>query len=208
MELHVTNREVFGKKVNTIRKQWLVPGIVYGKHLKSPVAIQFDKNTFIKLYKQTGESTPIDLIGDNKELVLVHHIDTDPVTSVVLHVDLLAVKANEKVKAPVSIVLVGVAPAEKEGIGKVQLVKDHVMVEAFPRDLPHNIEIDISRLATLQDGIFVSDITVSAKVEILDDAELPIVAVVEIADEVEETTGSGDAAGNATAAAMEAEKGK
>lgn len=114
MELQVTNRVVFGKKVNSIRKQSLVPAIVYGKHLKSPIALQFDKNTFLKVYKAAGESTPVDLIGDAKELVLIHHIDVDPVTNGLLHVDFLAVKANEKVKAPVSIVLVGQAPAEKE----------------------------------------------------------------------------------------------
>ncbi len=51
MELQVTSRTVFGKKVNTIRKQGFVPGIVYGKHLKSPLAVQFDKNAFLKTYK-------------------------------------------------------------------------------------------------------------------------------------------------------------
>ena len=188
MELHVTDRVVFGKKVNNIRKQSLVPGIVYGKHIKTPVAVQFDKNSFIKVYKAAGESTPVDLTGDNKELVLIHHIDTDPVTDVVLHVDFLAVKADEKVKASVAIVLEGQSPAEKEGVGKVQLVKDFVTVEALPRELPHNIVVDISKLATLQDGIFVSDLNVSDKVVILDDADQPVVAVVEIADDSEEET--------------------
>jgi hypothetical protein len=56
----------------------------------------------------------------------------------------LAVKADEMVRASVSIVLIGVSPAEKDGIGKVQLVKDHVIVEALPRELPHDIKVDIS----------------------------------------------------------------
>lgn len=194
MELQVTNRVVFGKKVNNIRKQSLVPGIVYGKHLKTPVAVQFDKNTFIKLYKTAGVSTPIDLTGDNKELVLIHSIDTDPVTDVVLHVDFLAVKADEKVKASVAISMTGQAPAEKEGLGRVQLVKDHVMVEALPRDLPHDITVDISGLATLQDGIFVSDLKLSNKVTVLDDADQPVVAIVEIEDGSEEETTAPEAA--------------
>lgn len=194
MELQVTNRVVFGKKVNNIRKQSLVPGIVYGKHLKTPVAVQFDKNTFIKLYKTAGVSTPIDLTGDNKELVLIHSIDTDPVTDVVLHVDFLAVKADEKVRASVAISMTGQSPAEKEGLGKVQLVKDHVMVEALPRDLPHDITVDISGLATLQDGIFVSDLKLSDKVTVLDDADQPVVAIVEIEDGSEEETTAPEAA--------------
>lgn len=188
MELHVTDRVVFGKKVNNIRKQGFVPGIVYGKHIKTPVAVQFEKNVFLKTYRASGVSTPIDLTGDNKELVLIHHIDTDPVTDVVLHVDFLAVKADEKVRASVAISLVGQSPAEKEGVGRVQLVKDHVMVEALPRDLPHDITVDVSTLATLQDGVFVSDLKLGDKVTVLDDADQPVVAIVEIEDGSEEET--------------------
>lgn len=187
MELQVTTRSVFGKKVNSLRRDWYIPGVIYGKHIKTPLSIQFEKNEFLKTYRTAWESTPVDLKGDSSELVLIHSIDTDPVSDAVIHVDFLAVKANEKVKASVEIVLTGTAPVEKEGVGSVQLVKDFVTVEAFPRDLPPHIEVDISSLATLQDGIFVSDLTVSDKVEILDDAEQPIVAVTELEDEVEET---------------------
>ncbi len=208
MELIVTSRTVFGKKVNRIRKEWLVPGIVYGRHLKSPLAVQFDKVAFIKTYKTTGVSTPVDLTGDQNELVLIHHVETDPVSDVVIHVDFLAVKADEKVKASVAIIMTGIAPVEKDGIGKVQLVKDHIMVEALPRDLPHDIKVDISNLNTLQDGIFVSDLVISDKVTILDDEELPVVVVSQLQkEEVEEVVAApADAAWAATAAAIEAEK--
>lgn len=140
-------------------------------------------------------------------MVLIHYVDTDPVSDAVIHVDFLAVKANEKVRASVEIVLVGESPVEKEGIGTVQLVKDTVLVEAFPRDLPHSIEVDISGLLTLQDGVFVSDLKVSDKVEIVDDLEQPVVAVTALQEEEVEAIGSTeDAAGNATAAAIDAEK--
>lgn len=206
MELIVTSRTIFGKKVNRIRKEGQVPGIVYGRHLKSPLAIQFDKVAFIKTYKSSGESTPVDLTGDQTELVLIHHVETDPVTDVVIHVDFLAVKADEKVKASVSIIMVGLAPVEKDGLGKVQLVKDHITVEALPRDLPHDIKVDLSGLATLQDGIFVSDLVVSDKVTILEDMDQPVVAVVQLQQEEAEVAGPVDAAWAATAAAIEAEK--
>jgi large subunit ribosomal protein L25 len=135
-------------------------------------------------------------------------LDTDPVTNGLIHVDFLAVQANVKVTASVAIIMEGVAPAVKEAVGRVELVKDHVMVQALPRDLPHDIKVDVSGLATLQDGIFVSDLKVGKNVEILEDADLPIVAVVAIEDEAEEVSTSADAAGNATAAAIAAEKTK
>lgn len=206
MELTVQKRTLTGKKVHTLRKQNIIPGVVYGKHLSAPAVVQFDKNSFLKAYKHAGESTPVDLTGDESHLVLIHHIDVNPVTDVVEHVDFLAVKADEKVTASVHIVLEGVSPAEKDGLGRVQLVKDHVEVEALPRDLPHDIKVDVSGLATLQDGIFVRDLKVSDKVEIKDDEDLPIVAVVALEDEAEEETTTAEE--NAAAASGTANENK
>ncbi len=202
--------------MHTLRKESIIPGVVYGKHLSAPAVVQFDKNSFLRAYKHAGESTPVDLTGDETHLVLIHQIDVDPVTDMVTHVDFLAVKADEKVQASVAIMMIGTSPAEKDGLGRVQLVKDHVTVEALPRDLPHDIKVDISGLATLQDGIFVRDLQVSDKVEIIDDADLPIVSVVALEDEPEEVPGAEqNAAGTAgltpeeaAARAAEAEKNK
>jgi len=186
MELVVQKRTLTGKRVHNLRKMNIIPGIVYGRHLSTPAVVQFDKNSFLKAYRAAGESTPVDLTGDESHLVLIHDIEVDPVTDMIRHVDFLAVKADEKVQASVTIVLTGVSPAEKDGLGRVQLVRDHVTVEALPRDLPHNITVDISSLATLQDGIFVRDLKVSDKVSIKEDADQIIVSVVELDDEAEE----------------------
>ena len=56
-------------------------------------------------------------------------------------------------------------------------------MEAFPQDLPHDITIDISVIKTMNDTIFVKDLKVSDKVEILDDLEQPIITVVKLAEE-------------------------
>jgi hypothetical protein len=38
------------------------------------------------------------------------------------------------------------------------LIKDSIEVEAFPQDLPHNVEIDISEIKEMTDVIFVKDL--------------------------------------------------
>ncbi len=127
---------------------------------------------------------------DVSELVLVQNIQLDPVSDVVLHVDFLAVKRDEKVKTEVSIIVTGEAPVEKLGDGRVQLVKDFIEVEAFPQDLPNQIELDISEIKELSDVIFVKDLKLSDKVEVLDDPEQAILTVLTLAveEEVEEET--------------------
>lgn len=135
----------------------------------------------------------------------------DPVSDVLLHVDFLAVKSDEKVTTEVAIKLIGESPIEKLGEGKIQLVKDFIEVEAFPQDLPHDITIDISTIQNINDAIFVKDLKVSDKVEILDDAEQVLVTVVTMAEEEVETTvapveGATPAEGTTPAAATEEKK--
>jgi len=185
MKLAVTTRQ--DKKAKELRKEWLIPGIIYGKHLKAPIAVACKRNDLIKKYKEAGYSTPLTLTGDNlDQLVLIQDIQVDPVSDILLHIDFLAVNKDEKVTTEIPIKITGESPVEKLGEWKVQLVKDFVEVEAFPQDLPHDIIIDISVIQTMNDVIFVKDLKVSDKVKVLDDAEQVIVTVLTMTEEVEE----------------------
>lgn len=115
---------------------------------------------------------------------MIQDIQLDPVTDVLIHIDFLAINANEKVKTEISIILTGECPLEKAGEGKAQLIKDFIEVEALPQDLPHNITIDISTLETMNDVIFIKDLKLSNKVEILDDIEQPLVNVISMKEEI------------------------
>ena len=52
MELTIQRRDATGKKVQALRKASMVPAIIYGKHLESPIMVSCDKNAFIKAYKK------------------------------------------------------------------------------------------------------------------------------------------------------------
>ena len=185
MKLTVQLREETGKNVKRIRKDWLVPAVVYGKMLETPVLLKCVKNDFIRVYRTSGYSTPIELTGAVDQLVLLHAMQLDPVTDEVLSLDFLAVDRHQKVTANVPVVLVGESTVEKLNQGKIQLVKDSVEVSALPQDLPHEIEVDLSKVTSVNDVIFVRDLTVAKKVEIVDDAQQPVVTVVELEGEEE-----------------------
>ena len=185
MKLTVQLREETGKNVKRIRKDWLVPAVVYGKMLEAPVLLKCVKNDFIRVYRTSGYSTPIELTGALDQLVLLHAMQLDPVTDEVLSLDFLAVDKHQKVTANVPVVLVGESAVEKLNQGKIQLVKDSVEVSALPQDLPHTIEVDLSKIATVNDVIFVKDLTVAKNVEIVDDAQQPVVTVVELEQDEE-----------------------
>lgn len=206
-ELAVDIRTTFGKKMKPLRKLGKVPAVIYGKHLKTPVSVLLDKNAFLKAYKASGTSTAITLTGDKlKELVLVADVQLDPVGDFVLHVDFHAVKSDEKVTADVPVVLVGTSPVEKNAEGRVQIVLTTIEVEAFPQDLPHNIEVDVSTLEHVHDVVFVKELKFSNKVQVLTDAEQAVVTVVTVSDEeiTNEAASADEAAGAAAAEAKAA----
>lgn len=111
MELIVTSRQ--DKKAKDLRKEGLIPGIVYGKHLKAPVAIACKRNELIKAYKEAGYSTPLTLSGDVDQLVLIQDIQVDPVSDVLIHIDFLAVNKDEKVTTEIPVKMIGESPLEK-----------------------------------------------------------------------------------------------
>lgn len=188
MKLKVQSREITGKKVKLLRKQDIIPAVIYGKHTKNSILISCNKNEFLKLFKQAGHSTPVTIEWDGiDQLVLIHEIQVDPVSDFLSHIDFLAVSRDEKVTAEIPVILIWESNIEKLWEWKIQLLKDTIEVEAFPQDLPREIKIDISAIQKMSDVIFVKDLDVWSKVEILEDVEQPMVTVIWFTEEVEET---------------------
>jgi ribosomal protein L25 (general stress protein Ctc) len=52
MKLKVFKRNVFRKSVKNLRKDGIVPAVVYGKKMKESISISFNKLDFLKLYKK------------------------------------------------------------------------------------------------------------------------------------------------------------
>lgn len=188
MKLKVQSREITGKKVSQLRKLDIIPAVIYGKHTPKAILISCNKNEFLRLYKKAWQSTPITLEWDwLDQLALIHEVQVDPVTDFLSHIDFLAVSRDEKVTAEIPVILVWESSIEKLWEGKIQLLKDTVEVEAFPQDLPREIKIDISTIEKMSDVIFVKDLDVWAKAEILDDPEQAVITVMSFSEEKEET---------------------
>lgn len=186
--LEVTKRTLLGRKVKTLRKEGLVPANIFGKNIKSN-AIQLKKDDFVKVYEKAGETGIVDLKLDKKENpVLIHHLQKDPVSDEVLHIDFLQVDLKEKVTADVPVETIGESPAEKQGLGTVVVQIDEIEVEALPTDLPEKFEVDLGVLTEVDQAIHIKDLKVDAKkVKILENLD-EIVVKVEPLEKVEEVT--------------------
>lgn len=187
MKLNVEIRNITGKEVKKLRREGIIPAVIYWKHTDKSISISCEKIEFLKLFKKTGYSTPITLSGEwIDQLALIQEIQVDPVSDFLSHIDFLAVSRDEKVTASVPVLLIGESNIEKNWEWNIQLLKDSIEVEAFPQDLPHEIKIDISKIENMNDVVFVKDLDVWSKAEIVEDLEQPVITVVAISEEVEE----------------------
>lgn len=166
--LKLDKRELHGKKVIQLRRQGLVPGVIYGGGLE-PVSVQAEAGEVAKVIARAGRSTPVHLPGFKRSLAMIKDIDMDPVRNRIRHVSFHAVKANEPVEAEVPIRLVGEGEsvAEKAGLVVLQAL-DKILVKALPMDLPEALEADIRGLAEAGDRVTLGDIELPKGVELVD----------------------------------------
>lgn len=184
LKLNVTQRDT-KTQPDAVRAEGKIPAVFYGpKETSTPVTI--DRKEFEKVWREAGETTVVTLVGlgDEKES-LIHQVDFHPVTGLVQHVDFYVVEKGKKVRTHVPLVFIGEAPAVKSLGGTLMKTLHEIEVEALPKDLPHEIEIDISVLETFQSAITINDIPVPAGVEILGNPDDTIAAIAEPTEEEE-----------------------
>ncbi len=183
-----SSRDLKGKKVKRLRAQAVIPGNVYVGGGES-VTIQFSEKEFEKLYGEVGDTGLVYLeIGDSKKSrsTLVDEVQVDPVSGDVLHVSFKEVDLKEKIEAEVPIELIGEFDV-KEGV-MVQ-VRNSIVVEALPVDLPEKFEVNIDDLAEVGQSITLADLKFNkskvslVEVETDEDWEKPVVLVQEQREE-------------------------
>lgn len=176
--LHATTRTVTGKQVKQLRRQELIPGVLYGNDTENQ-NISMAAKEYERVFRTAGTSTLVDLAIDDKKpvKVLLHEPQMHPARPVTLHADFYAVKMNEKLQTEIPLHFVGEAEAVTVLDGTLNTPIDAVLVECFPDKLVPAIEVDITSLKTLDDILRVSDIQAPAGIEIMLDPEEVIVTI-------------------------------
>ena len=183
ISLNAAIREVFGKKLKKLRKAGVVPGNIFGTAYKSQ-AVSVDLKDFNRTFKVAGETGIVYLKLDKQEIpTLISNVHTHPVKDLTLHVDFRKVDLTKTVETQVPIKVVGesVAVEQKGGVLLTQL--HEVTVEALPQDIPHSIEVDISKIQEVGEEIKVSDLPKSDKFKIMEEPEKVVVSVIEHKEE-------------------------
>ena len=198
--LTARGRQITGKAVSHLRRDGVLPAVVFGHGLES-TSVSLDAHEFDVLRRKTSSNTLVDLSidGAKAQPVLVHGVQLHRVTQRPLHADLFLVRMTEELTVDVPLVASGESEAVKTHGGTVLHPIEHVRVKALPDHLPTSIQYDISSLLTFDDVIRLRDLVIPGDVTLLTDLE-EIVAKV-IPPRVEEEPVVAEAAEGAEAAA-------
>ncbi len=198
--------------VRRMRREGLVPGIVYGGE-DDNVNIKMDHNKIMhSLEEEAFHSSILELkIDGTSEKVILRDYDVHPASDVkIMHVDFQRVSRKEKLSMTVPLHFTG--EEECEGVsmdgGIVSRIMNDLDIVCLPADLPEYIAVDISGLH-LGDAITLGQIVLPEGVEsqILNadgDAEQMVVHIAAPQAEVEPEDTDGEAAEGEGGAADEA----
>jgi large subunit ribosomal protein L25 len=169
-----------------LRRDGFVPGVVYGGGDGESIPFKVDARVLRQVLVDGSALIDLALGGGKRRPVIVKDQQLHPVRGEVMHIDLLEVRLDEKIQAPVSVQLVGTeeAPGIKEG-GVMEQATHQLSIEALPTDIPDAITIDVSGMV-IAATMHLSEVTPPAGVAFLDDPEETIIATVVVPTEVEE----------------------
>ena len=179
-------------KNEILRAEDKIPAVFYGGGEES-TAIVMTYGEFIRVYREAGESTVIELAGDDIKLqALVQDYQQDPVTDKVTHVDFKIIEAGKSIEVSVPIEFIDESPAVEQNIGTLTKILHELEVEVLPKDLPHSIEVSLENLKEVDDQISIRDVKVPTGVELLHEDEQTVAIIAAIREEEEEEEESGE----------------
>ena len=182
LKLEAQPRELTGRKVSQLRRQGLVPVVVYG-NVKQPVNLQVAERSLDRLMHAGGATQVVEVTvtGGGVHNVLVKEIHREPVSHRTLHADFYAVNMLEKQHVTVPLHMVGKASGMAAGMMVFQ-AHESVHVEALPADIPTAIEIDLTPL-TLDRHLTVADLPQLAGISYMDDVHEILFSLIQTKEE-------------------------
>jgi len=174
-------------KLEILRSGGKMPAVFYGPK-ETSTSITLNAKEFGKVLKKAGESSVIVLTdgSGSEHEALIHEVDRHPLSGEPRHADFYVIEKGKKVQVAVPLVFAGVSPAVKDKAAILIKVMREIEIEAAPKDLPHDLTVDISTLVEFADVVRAKDIKLPAGVELKVKPEEIVASVSEAKEEVEE----------------------
>jgi len=180
-------RDTRGKnEARRLRVAGKVPATLYGGKNEAVALAVNTKQVSAILRSQSGHNTLFEVkLGGKQEPVIVKDWQVDPVTGNLLHVDLLRIAMDVRMKVKVPVHTVGEPSGVKVQGGVYEVVLREVEVECLPADIPTEFRADVSTLA-LNQSLRAGDLPIDKnKIKLVTDPQSVISHVVALRVEEE-----------------------
>jgi large subunit ribosomal protein L25 len=150
--VEASNRETRGKnEARRLRQTGKVPAVLYGGKGEALTLAVNAKQVGAILRSESGHNTlfQVDLGGKHEPAILKDWL-VDPVSGRLLHVDLLRIAMDVRMRIKVPVHTFGDPAGVKVQGGVFEIVEREVEVECLPADIPSEFRADVSGLALNQ----------------------------------------------------------
>lgn len=141
-----------------MRREGYIPSVVYGggSDVKN---VKVHAKTFRDMLNHAASDSilvTLDFDNSDTQLAFLQDVQHNALSGEILHVDFLAVSQDTSITANIPLELIG----ESEGValgGQLEQMLHSLEISCLPKDLPENIEADVSAL-DIGDSINIGDV--------------------------------------------------
>lgn len=180
-------RKPGSRESRRIRRQGLVPAVVYGPDLDNAIPVSVDSHDLtVALHTEAGTNAIINLEieGGDTVTTMARVIERHPFRNEYRHVDFLTIDLTQKTHAEVALHFEGTPVGVEEG-GVFSPRRTHVLIEVLPTEIPAYIELDVTEVE-IGDSLRVEDLPDIEGIEYLEESDAVVMSVTVPEAEIEE----------------------
>jgi len=192
-----------------MRRQGHVPAVLYGGDGKSLTLAVNTKQLSAIMRSQSGHNTIFKVkLPTGEQSAMLKDWQVDPLLGTLLHVDLLRVAMDVRMRVMVPVHTFGEPQGVKLQGGIFEMVTREVEIECLPSDIPGEVRVDISELM-IGKHLRVGDLPIdTAKIKLVTDPQRVVAHVVALRAEEEKPAEAAAAEAAAPAEPEVIKKGK
>jgi large subunit ribosomal protein L25 len=179
-------RDDFGKNASRrLRKEGKIPAVLYGESTVSVPLILAKKDIVAILKSEAGENTIFKVAFDSKlQDAMIKELQVQASTDELIHADLILISMDKAIRVAVPVVLRGEPVGVKAEGGFIDFMTREVDIECLPKDIPENIQVDVSPLH-LHQSLKIGDLAPPEGVKFMSDP-LSVIVVISVPHKEEE----------------------
>ncbi len=171
----IVRNSITKQETKSLRKDGYLIANIYGKGLEN-INAAFKKNEFIKFLRNKTTIAFDVKVGDNTVKVVVQEYQKCPITSDLLHVDLMIAQPGVRTSYKVPVTVEG-TPKGLKNKGLFVFHKKRIPVKCTIENLPESFHLQIADLDT-GDNVLVRNLELPEGVECFLDPRVPVVGVI------------------------------